>query len=68
MTVVEGWFAGVSYNNKVPDMLDLPEAIRKHLELNIAMNSKVWAALYALLTCHQMYRLLSGNKIMERCS
>ncbi len=41
MTVVEGWFAGKSYKGKVPDMLDLPEAIRPHLELNIAMNSKV---------------------------
>ena len=41
MTVVEGWFAGTSYKGKVPDMLDLPEAVRPHLELNIAMNSKV---------------------------
>ena len=41
MTVVEGWFAGKSYKGKVPDMLDLPEAVRPHLELNIAMNSKV---------------------------
>lgn len=41
MTVVEGWFAGKSYKGTVPDMLDLPEAVRPHLELNIAMNSKV---------------------------
>ena len=41
MTVVEGWFAGISYQGRVPDMLDLPEAVRPHLELNIAMNSKV---------------------------
>ena len=41
MTVVEGWFAGTSYQGRVPDMLDLPEAVRPHLELNIAMNSKV---------------------------
>ncbi|DBB18563.1 hypothetical protein WJX82_010215 [Trebouxia sp. C0006] len=42
MTVVEGWFAGKSYKGKVPDMLDLPEAVRPHLELNIAMNSKAF--------------------------
>ncbi|KAL0043569.1 hypothetical protein WJX79_008696 [Trebouxia sp. C0005] len=42
MTVVEGWFAGKSYKGTVPDMLDLPEAVRPHLELNIAMNSKAF--------------------------
>ena len=41
MTVIEGWFAGKHYGEKVPDMLDLPEAVKEHLELNIAMNSKV---------------------------
>ncbi len=46
MTVVEGWFAGKSYKGKVPDMLDLPEVVRPHLELNIAMNSKVTYYVY----------------------
>ena len=41
MTVVEGWFAGRHYQDKVPDVNDLPEAVKEHLELNIAMNSKV---------------------------
>ena len=51
MTVVEGWFAGTSYKGKVPDMLDLPEAVRPHLELNIAMNSKVIHLCEGLCSC-----------------
>ena len=49
MTVVEGWFAGKSYTNEVPDMLDVPEPVRQHLELNIAMNSKVFLSLSSCL-------------------
>lgn len=41
MTVIEGWFAGKHYGESVPDLMDLPEAVKEHLALNIAMNSKV---------------------------
>ena len=42
MTVTEGWFAGTRYTDKVPKMDDLPQSVREHLELNIAMNSKAF--------------------------
>ena len=64
MTVVEGWFAGKSYKGKVPDMLDLPEAVRPHLELNIAMNSKVTY----LCACVLCAVLLPNSKPICCCS
>ena len=42
MTVTEGWFAGTRYTDKVPKIADLPQSVREHLELNIAMNSKAF--------------------------
>lgn len=42
MTVTEGWFAGTRYTDKVPKIDDLPDFVREHLELNIAMNSKAF--------------------------
>lgn len=42
MTVTEGWFAGTRYTDKVPKIDDLPQPVREHLELNIAMNSKAF--------------------------
>ena len=42
MTVTEGWFAGTHYIDKVPKIADLPQMVREHLELNIALNSKAF--------------------------
>ena len=42
MTVTEGWFAGSHYTDKVPKMDQLPESVRQHLDLNVAMNSKAF--------------------------
>lgn len=42
MTVTEGWFAGTRYTDKVPKIADLPQSVREHIELNIAMNSKAF--------------------------
>ena len=42
MTVTEGWFAGTCYTDKVPKIANLPQSVREHLELNIAMNSKAF--------------------------
>lgn len=42
MTVTEGWFAGTRYTDRVPKINDLPQPVREHLELNIAMNSKAF--------------------------
>ncbi len=68
MTVVEGWFAGTSYKGKVPDMLDLPEAVRPHLELNIAMNSKVTHLyFYFPETCHRVVHINNEQTKHFRC-
>ena len=67
MTVVEGWFAGKHYGDKVPDMKDLPEAVREHIELNIAMNSKVGCANPLLCSALRQARLHLVQAAVSAC-